>query len=192
MTEAFVLGNGISRKGIDLPKLNYLGPIYGCNALYRDYSPDVLVATDKPIFNHIQSSGYSNEHIFYTRKPIRGLGAKTVIKKYYGYSSGPNALALAAEDGYSVVYFVGFDMGPNTNQKFNNVYADSEFYKKSSAPPTFTGNWIRQIKTVINDYPNTKFIRVTGPTSATVNEFDGIQNLTHMSLSDFLSHINTL
>ena len=64
MTTAFVLGNGVSRQAVDLNRLKSLGKIYGCNALYRDFTPDILVATDKPIATEIQNSGYarSEEH----------------------------------------------------------------------------------------------------------------------------------
>ena len=49
MTIAFVLGNGASRKDVDLSALKNHGKVYGCNALYRDFTPDVLVATEIPI-----------------------------------------------------------------------------------------------------------------------------------------------
>ena len=96
MTQAFVLGNGISRQGIDLYQLKQLGTVYGCNALYREFTPDVLVATDRPIATHIQQSGYSLTNKFYTRTPINGTGALQLTEKYRGYSSGPNACGQAA------------------------------------------------------------------------------------------------
>ena len=37
----FVLGNGTSRKNIDPLKLQ--GTVIGCNACYRDFTPDVFV-----------------------------------------------------------------------------------------------------------------------------------------------------
>jgi hypothetical protein len=190
MAIAFVLGNGISRNGLDLEKMRTVGAIYGCNGLYRDFTPDVLVATDRPIAHHIQQSGYSKEHKFYTRKPLSGLGGLSVLQKYYGFSSGPNAIGLAAEDKFDTVYLVGFDMGPATNQKFNNVYADSEFYKSSSAVPTYTGNWIRQIKAICQDYPKTQFIRVMGPTTQDILELHANPNMSTISLSDFIAFIN--
>jgi hypothetical protein len=67
MTRAFVLGNGVSRRGIDLEQLRLYGKIYGCNALYREFTPDVLVATDRPIATAIQESGYAQHNEFYTR-----------------------------------------------------------------------------------------------------------------------------
>jgi len=91
MSRAFVLGNGVSRQQVDLENLKHFGPIYGCNALYRDFKPTVLVSTDRPISERIQDSGYALEHKFYTRKPTPGSGALPVPQKYYGYSSGPIA-----------------------------------------------------------------------------------------------------
>ena len=45
--KAFVLGNGPSRPK-DVEWLNNLeGDTYGCNALYRDWEPDFLLANDK-------------------------------------------------------------------------------------------------------------------------------------------------
>ena len=38
----FCIGNGESRAPIDLIKLRPHGKIYGCNGLYRDFTPDVL------------------------------------------------------------------------------------------------------------------------------------------------------
>ena len=190
MAIAFVLGNGVSRKGIDPAIMRQHGLIYGCNGLYRDYTPDVLVATDKPIATHIQNSGYSEKNKFYTRKPISGLGGLPLPQKYYGFSSGPNAIALAAIDGSTEIYLLGFDMGPNTNQKFNNVYADTEFYKSAAAAPTFTGNWTRQIKTIAQDFSDTKFIRVMGPTTQSILELESNPNMSTVTLSDFIGFIN--
>ena len=190
MSRAFVLGNGISRLSVDLGTLKKQGRIYGCNALYRTFAPDVLVSTDSPISTAIQQSGYSAEHRTYTRKPIPGLGAHRVPQQYFGYSSGPIAVALAAQDQNIAVYLVGFDMGPAGHNKFNNVYADTEFYKKSSSVPTFTGNWARQLAQVMRDYPNTNFFRVKGTTTADIAELQGVPNLVSMPMEDFLNRIN--
>jgi hypothetical protein len=177
MNTAFVLGNGISRQSIELTTLSSYGKIYGCNALYREYTPDVLVATDRPIATHIQESGYSAQHRFYTRRPISGLGAQVVPKPYFGFSSGPIATALAAQDGNTCIYLLGFDMGPTVNNTINNLYAGTEFYKRVDAPPTFTGNWVKQILRITTDFSETEFVRVFGPTTANIAEFNAIKNL---------------
>ena len=190
MTQAFVLGNGISRQGIDLQQLQLLGTVYGCNAIYREFTPAVLVSTDRPIATHIQESGYSTQHRFYTRRPIAGLGAQAVPKPYFGFSSGPIATGLAAQDGHVHIYLLGFDMGPTPNNTINNLYAGTEFYKRVDAPPTFTGNWIKQLCRIARDYPSVQFVRVCGATTAQIPEFNTVPNLTHVDLLTFLDRIN--
>lgn len=189
MGMAFVLGNGSSRQEVELQKLAELAPVYGCNALYREFTPTVLVATDKPIAERIQHSGYAHNNRFYTRKPLQGMGAQQVPQKYHGYSSGPIAVSMAAFDGHTVIYMLGFDMGGTDQGKFNNCYADTEFYKKSSDVPTYTGNWLRQIEQICLDFPKTQFIRVHGKFTAEIREFQGLRNMGHMTMSDFLHRL---
>ena len=190
MSAAFVLGNGISRLAVNFDQLKPLGKIYGCNALYREFEPDVLVSTDRAIAHTIQNSGYAQNHTMYTRKPLPGLGARSVPQSYFGFSSGPIAVGIAALDKNLAVYLIGFDMGPVKGDRFNNVYADSEFYKKSSSRPTYTGNWVRQIQRVCKDFSDVNFFRVMGQTTAAIAELRGIKNLAAMPIQDFQNRIN--
>ena len=161
MSTAFILGNGKSRLSVDLTKLSLLGATYGCNWLCKTFSPDCLVATDRPIADAIQQSGYAQKHRFHTRKPIVDLGGKHLSNEYKGFSSGPNAAALACIDGHSDIYLIGMDLG-TTNGMFNNVYVDTQFYKKELDPPTYAGNWINQLVKLTEDYPNRQFYRIEG------------------------------
>jgi hypothetical protein len=189
---AFVLGNGVSRYHINVNTLLKLGTVYGCNALYRTHTPHVLVATDQPISTQIQETGYSAKHKFYTRRPINNLGAIRVPQQYFGFSSGPIATGISAIDGHDKIYMLGFDLGPTGNGLFNNIYADTEFYKKSNATPTFSGNWVKQIITVTKDFPNTNFVRVCGDTTAVVPELQSLNNMKSMPIADFVALINTM
>jgi hypothetical protein len=190
MTRAFVLGNGISRNQVDLSILQSLGTVYGCNALYRDFAPDVLVSTDAPISQRIQQEGYSANHVHYTRKPLPDSGARRIPQQYFGFSSGPVAVSLAALDRHRTIYLVGFDMGPTKTGKFNNIFADTEFYKKSSNPPTYSGNWVRQLLTIAKDFPKCNFFRVKGDTTAEISDLSGAKNLAHMTMVEFQNRIN--
>jgi len=58
----FVLGNGPSRKNIDISKLD--GTVIGCNACYRDFTPDVICATDAGIMSDIIESGFDGDCYF--------------------------------------------------------------------------------------------------------------------------------
>jgi hypothetical protein len=114
-----------------------------------------------------------------------------VPKKYHSNSSGPIAVALAALDGHQTVYMLGFDMGPTVNQKFNNVYAGTDFYKKQDAAPTYTGNWVKQLCTIAQDFPQMTFVRVCGETTADIRELKVFNNLLHIPMQMFLDRVNT-
>ena len=67
MKRVFCIGNGESRKGFDLDKLKPFGKIYGCNAIYRDYMPDVLTAVDHGIMHEIYHAGVAQKIPCYFR-----------------------------------------------------------------------------------------------------------------------------
>ena len=62
-----VLGNGESRLSFDLKDLHERFFAVGCNAIYRDFSPDILVATDVHITAEIVHSGYTKKNKCYFR-----------------------------------------------------------------------------------------------------------------------------
>ena len=188
---AFVLGNGVSREPVSVDQLLGLGAVYGCNGLYRTSKVTALVATDAPISREIQQSNYALSNRFYTRRPMPNLGALPIPKKYFGFSSGPIATAIAAQDYHSPIYLLGFDMGPELTGRFNNIYAGTEYYKQPGSNPTFTGNWSRQMATIFKDHQSHVFVRVFGATTREIPEFSEIRNLTNISISDFLDRINT-
>ena len=190
MSRAFVLGNGTSRRDINVTALGQCGIVYGCNALYREHTPDVLVSTDRPIAEHIQRSGYSAAHRFHTRRPLPELGAREVPKPYFGFSSGPLAVGLAAVDGHRRIYLLGFDLGPSATKTINNLYAGTEFYKPTTAAPTFTGNWIRQLVRIMHDFRAVQFVRVAGAATARLTELESVPNLAHLDLDTFVDRIN--
>jgi len=191
MSTAFILGNGNSRLRVDLTKLPPLGTTYGCNWLFKDFIPDCLVATDRPIADSIQQSGYAQKHRFHTRKPILELGGKHLHNQFKGYSSGPNAASLACIDGHTDIYLIGMDFG-TTNGMFNNVYVDRQFYKKQLDPPTFPGNWVNQIIELATEhYPNRQFYRVEGVESATHKQLGKVPNMKIISMESFIEMVNT-
>ena len=55
----YIIGNGTSRNGIDL---DHIGRWWGCNGVFRDYTPELLFAIDIPIQSEIIRSGYYKNH----------------------------------------------------------------------------------------------------------------------------------
>lgn len=188
---AFVLGNGVSRQPIEINLLLTLGDVYACNAVYRTHAVTALVATDRPIATEIQASGYSQKHRFYTRRPEPKSGALRVPQAYFGYSSGPIAASLACLDHHFRIYLLGFDLGPNAQGRFNNIFADTDHYKKRDSGPTFTGNWIKQLIKIARDFPTVQFVRVHGPTTAEVEAFVQASNISRLEITEFIERINS-
>lgn len=186
---AFVLGNGRSRLELDLPQLKETGTVYGCNALYREFTPHILVSTDPGISEEIQNSGYAKNNIHYTRKPIPGKGSRK-IDRNFGFSSGPIAMTYAALSSAERIYFAGFDL-VGINGKVNNIYADTPHYKTSQDKETFYGNWVNQIQGIIKVNPTKRFIRVLPEGGITPVGWQQ-DNYSDMPLADFLVWINKL
>jgi|TARA_B110000503_G_scaffold106281_1_gene158680 hypothetical protein len=65
--KVFIIGNGESRLTVDLENLKKRGKVYGCNALYRDYTPDVLVCIDAGMQHEVYGSGYCSNNKTYFR-----------------------------------------------------------------------------------------------------------------------------
>ena len=59
--QSVVIGNGKSRKQIDLAAIRHR--TFGCNAVYRDFSPDVLVSVDNGMMQEIYSEHTGNASI---------------------------------------------------------------------------------------------------------------------------------
>jgi len=81
-------------------------------------------------------------------------------------------------------------MGPDPQGRFNNVYAGTTHYKKTGAPPTYTGNWVKQLDRVMRDFDKRTFIRVVGDTAAPVPELAQRPNFQTATISELLSLIN--
>ena len=74
---AFVLGNGESRKGIQIEELRQHGTVFACNAVFRTETPDYLVAVDPKMMIEIAETDYmkhnqvwSNYNVQYEKNPI--------------------------------------------------------------------------------------------------------------------------
>jgi hypothetical protein len=190
---AFVLGNGTSRKSIDLSLLSSLGKTYACNAVYRTFSPDYLVAVDVKMILEINKAGYQNKHQVWTNpnKSYQRIQNLNYFQPSKGWSSGPTALWLASQHSYETIYILGFDYrGLNDGKTLNNMFADTVNYKKSTDGATFFGNWMRQTTTVIKENPHTNYVRVIAPDNYIPEELNKFNNIEHVCIEDFKKMFN--
>ncbi len=194
-TVAFVLGNGISRKPIRPIDLKPYGQIFGCNALYREFRPDYLIAVDVKMIKEITTAGYhlTNEVWTNPNKYTREIPNLKLFQPNLGWSSGPSALHLASDQGYKEIYILGFDyQGLGKNKELvNNVYAGTFNYKNENDRATYFGNWTRQTSTCIKNNSKVKYIRVIENTSSFIPDvLIGLANLTHITVEKFKEKFN--
>jgi hypothetical protein len=184
---AFVIGNGTSRQSLRPESLLDKGVVYGCNAQYREYNPHYLIAVDVKMVNEIIDSGWHKAHQVWTN-PNKGIRTKHNINffsPHKGWSSGPTALWFAASQGHPSIYIFGFDY-QGLNGKFNNIYADTFNYKKSSDAATYFGNWLNQTEKVIKEFRHVKFFRVVDPGAFIPDKLGpSLTNLSHITFDEF-------
>lgn len=162
--------------------------MFGCNALYREFDPDYLIAVDVKMINEIIQSGYHRDHSVWTN-PNKGISSKSHINLFTphkGWSSGPTALWFASTKGFRKIYILGFDY-QGLGGKFNNIYADTFNYKKSTDQATFHGNWLSQTDKVVKEFRNIKYYRIIEPGNFVPDQLAEKNhiNLQHISYSEF-------
>ena len=190
-TTAFVLGNGTSRKLINLEQLKTKGTVYGCNALYREFAPDFLVAVDTKMVLEINKASYQHSHPVWTNpnRAFNKMNGFNFFQTSKGWSSGPTALWLASTHSTDVIYIIGFDYAGIDN-KVNNIYADTFNYKKSYEKATYHGNWVRQTMITCQKFNKKRYIRVLGENAFTPKEFLDLTNLSNISIEEFNNSFN--
>jgi len=189
--KGFVIGNGESRKDFDFNKLKYQGKIYGCNALYRDFTPDTLVVVDTGMVREITTSDYKGEVVYYDRKikKLRMHGKYIFTFDYRGWAAGPTATWLLCTRMYHHVhdiYLLGFDFY-SKNDKINNIYKDTECYRKVTDMSVLPTNWIMQFKQIFSEFRRKNFYRVQHKeTDFHVPEFDLHKNYKTITYTEML------
>ena len=193
MNTACVLGNGTSRQHFDLEKMRGKGIIYACNAVYRNFEPDVLIAVDPKMVHEIVADGYHHNHVVWTNY---NNGYKDYTNLNYfqpsrGWSSGPTALWLASTHKHDTIYILGFDFHGEIDQqgnrsKVNNLYAGTHNYKKQGDPATYFGNWERQTASTCDAHQGKRFIRIVADNDDFVpKQLKKCTNLSHITVSEF-------
>ena len=199
---AFVLGNGESRKGIDIDDLKKLGTVFACNAVYRTHRPDFLIAVDPKMVFEIAETDYPIHNKVWSNFNAQYNKNKKIVdhinwfRPSLGWSSGPTALRMACERGFKEIYILGFDYQGHTDaekpnrHKFNNVFKDTRNYKRSKDEATFYGNWMNQTKRCLQDFKETKFYRITPKGWFRPKDLEWKGQIDHPTLEDFVAKFN--
>ena len=208
----FCIGNGESRKDIDLARLKKYGPIIGCNALYRDFIPDLLISVNASMIKEIKDSGFGNqfahmENIVDSKGKLKkviiidnyrmdGIGHISNYPAFFGEVSGWSSGSLSVLVSLRIyldvkrVFLIGHDFFSDT-KKINNLYKDTENYLGKNAQAVNGINWINELKQIFLDNPNINFFRV-GRETDIIEEWKEVNNVKLISLNEMYKTISTI
>lgn len=165
-----VIGNGSSRRGYDLTRLDGLGLTVGCNYVYHDYTPDYVVAIDDYIVDDIK------EHLRQNPAPDWKFMCRTYLDGRFWWlcADGDNgqvrvcrfatinhrlnqdtgllgAYFLANTMQIETVYLIGIDFYQQVPDEINDIY-----HENLPEKPGIERAW----NVLVNDHPKTRFVRV--------------------------------
>jgi len=156
---AFIIGNGPSRSNFDLTTLRGRGTIYGCNALYRTFTPDYLVAIDAPIIEEIEGSSFPTDRFIVP--PHDEQFEDPDYNKYTRYRSnaGVNAMLEAIKAGHNVLYCLGFDfMMRSPKLALGNIFDGSNAYGPETRSRYIDNvNRVKYMQFIASKYSKVKF-----------------------------------
>lgn len=149
-----VIGNGESRKNINLNYFLTDYTIVGCNALHRDISPDYLVCCDRRMIDEaVENLKHSETKIFIRDEWYNFYRKSKKNKKIFelpnipyppetrqdekrNWGSGTYAVLISAQMNFSNIYLLGFDL-----------YS----IKNSAIGIKGGGHWYNYIKETVNN-----------------------------------------
>ena len=153
---AYVIGNGPSRKEFDLNKLKATGQTYGCNALYRDFMPDFIFSVDTKMTTQMVEDEVGLKTVHYApalevnRKQNKGM--LKLIPNNPHWISGNAAFWTAGVHGHKNIYLLGFDFREYGKGQFNNIYQDTDCYGERHDDKIFEG-WLKQFRDMLKMRP---------------------------------------
>ena len=174
MSRAVVVGNGESRRSIDLESYRSTHTLIGCNGIHRDTPVDHLVCCDRRMVAEAIVNPNINDTLIYVRdswyhyfrkilknKRIQHLPPIPVVGEFKRdqpdhWGSGCYAILLAAHLGFEKITLVGFDLYP-THDRVNNLYKGTPNYAKADAQAVDYSYWVYHTELIFKHYPQCQF-----------------------------------
>jgi hypothetical protein len=157
--KAIIVGNGVSRRGVDLAELNRYAIMFGCNAIYREYFPEFIVSLDKGMIKELYDSKYPEERliipthdeqyepaIFNPSRPRNNAGMIAMdhaIRRGYDYlvCLGMDFLIHDPDVNVDNMFEGTLNYGPETRASVNDTINRSKYF-----------NWF------VQQHPNVTFL----------------------------------
>ena len=151
-----IIGNGESRKSIDISKIK--GITVGCNAIYLHDHVDYICAMDKfwrdkivketdiPLISRL----HNNQ--FQTTLELYDKGWYNTSCPYRGYCSGITALDYMLDTTKEDIYLIGFDFN-YTGETVNHIYKGEKFHPQADRPAQNENIFLKQFIETVRRYP---------------------------------------
>jgi|TARA_B100002003_G_scaffold211691_1_gene208268 hypothetical protein len=192
---AYIIGNGPSRKDFDLNKLKATGQTYGCNALYRDFVPDYIFSVDtkmtvKMCEDKVYEKCFHYAPSLEVNRPY-SKGKLHLVPNNPHWISGNQAMWTACVHGHKNIFLIGFDFREYGKDQFNNIYQDTSNYGERHGDAIFEG-WLGHFRglqkmrldckfTIVHDNPP-DFLTVAMPGA----EDGRFKNITYKEFTDII------
>ena len=183
---AHVIGHSTSRDNFDLNLLNgqtggkdgvrSVGQTYGCNLLYKDFTPDFLICTNKTICSEIADDGYGKENIVFSnvKNILQHEGHFHLYPHFTPNNAGTLALKLACADGHKKIFLVGMTTynAPNDNM----YYGKHDAYKEVNVDGA-NGKFIQDCAKLFLLYDDVEFYYVCKDLGLMPEAYNWIPNI---------------
>jgi hypothetical protein len=205
-----VIGNGESRKSVDLDQFRQNNITIGCNAIHRDFSVDHLICCDnrmvkEALLNQANKKIYTRHRYYQEHRKIGKNKNIFLLPElpYHGlekqddpvhWGSGPYAVLLATILLPDEIFILGFDLYSNDG-KINNCYKGTNNYSPKDSQSVDPSYWIYQIKKVFelnsgikfkiynhHDWKMPREWKLDNVTFSDISELKSIDNKYHSSI----------
>tara|TARA_R100001591_G_scaffold11142_1_gene17507 strand:- start:2315 stop:2893 length:579 start_codon:yes stop_codon:yes gene_type:complete len=181
---AFIIGNGLSRQKYDLNRLVGQGCTFGCNALYRDFTPDYLVAIDDKIIEEITQSDYPMNRFIVPPNEEQYEPAEHNPGRPRS-NAGMNACFEAIKKDFKDLFLFGFDFILEDNISVKNIYDGSKCYgPETRANYNDNGNRAKYFEYMAKKNPDVNFKFVLPRDIRIIHNIDS-SNVTGIHYEDF-------
>tara|TARA_Y100000310_G_C20623816_1_gene784755 strand:+ start:627 stop:1346 length:720 start_codon:yes stop_codon:yes gene_type:complete len=182
---ATIIGNGESRSGFDITSTQHLGMTVGCNAVYRDMTPNYMVCADRKLITELlREKDNKVPYPLYTRPqwiksfpvhkflemPELPYKGKDRIDEPFHWGTGQFATLVALNNSHGgwlgrkpqTIFLLGFDLyGVGTGKKLhNNIYKDTENYWATDRHAVPHHYWEYQMSKIFEHYSHVNFFQV--------------------------------
>jgi len=195
---AIIIGNGTSRKSVNLKQLSSSSKTYGCNALYRDFPElDYLVAIDEAMITIIKNVDFSETNTSVIIPPENERWEHSDYNPQRRRSNaGMCAMTEAIRHGSQMLYCLGFDFVLDGKQSIDNIYSGTPHYDQPYASNESDNFYrVKYLQWFANQNSNVTFVMIipdTAPVSKYIAELGKLRNVIFIRTSTFLKKLKSV